>query len=73
MSDMVNKPPHYNMGEIEAIDYIKQVLGRGGFIAYCRGQVMKYNHRAAYKGKFEEDLRKAKWYLEAAIKAYNEQ
>ena len=27
--DLVNHPPHYNKGGVEAIDYIKQQLGKG--------------------------------------------
>ena len=43
--DSVNKPAHYNLTDgIECIDYIKQVLGLHGFVAYCRGNVIKYNH-----------------------------
>ena len=61
----VSKPAHYNQGEgIECIDYIRQVLGKEGFIAYCRGNLMKYNHRAMYKGNPTEDLDKAAKYLE---------
>ena len=60
----VSKPEHYNHGEgIECIEYIKQVLGPEGFVAYCRGNLMKYNHRAMYKGKPVEDLEKAEQYL----------
>jgi hypothetical protein len=62
--DPVAKPSHYNQGEgIECIEYIKQVLGPDGFIAYCRGNMMKYNHRAMYKGNPTEDLAKAAQYL----------
>lgn len=61
----VSKPAHYNAGEgVECIVYIKQVLGLEGFVAYCRGNVMKYNHRAMYKGNPSEDLAKAAQYLE---------
>ena len=28
--DLVNKPSHYRVGEVEAIDYIAQQLGVGG-------------------------------------------
>ena len=31
--DPVEKPAHYNQGNIECIDYIRQVLGLDGFIA----------------------------------------
>ena len=66
--DNVSKPAHYNLADgIECIDYIKQVLGLEGFVAYCRGNVMKYNHRAAYKNASPvEDLKKAAQYLEWA-------
>lgn len=73
-SDPVNHPEHYNKpGTLECIEYIKQVLGTEGFIAYCRGNAIKYQHRAAYKGKFVEDLQKANWYMNAAIEAQQQQ
>ena len=69
----VSKPAHYNHGEgIECIDYIRQVLGKEGFVAYCRGNVMKYNHRAMYKGNPTEDLSKAAQYLEWANETLKE-
>jgi hypothetical protein len=72
MYDPVNKPEHYNMGSIECIDYIRQVLGLEGFIAYCRGNAIKYQHRAEYKGKYLEDMRKHNWYSQKAIEAIEE-
>jgi len=66
-ADAVNHPPHYNQGEIECIDAIRAALGREGFIAYCRGNVIKYVWRCVHKGGVE-DLKKAKWYQEEAIK-----
>ncbi len=68
--DPVEKPAHYNQGGIEAIDYIKQQLGDEGYRAYCLGNVMKYLHRHAYKGKPKEDLAKAVWYLNEAKGTY---
>lgn len=70
--DPVNNPPHYNMGEIECIDYIKQVLGLDGFIAYCHGNMIKYQHRYRYKQKPVEDMDKARWYLEKMIETLRE-
>ena len=60
----VTKPLHYNIGEIECIDYIKQVLGVEGFIAYCHGNMIKYQHRHRYKNKPVEDMDKADWYMQ---------
>ena len=68
-TDSVNHPPHYNFGDIEVIDYIKQVTETydGGFTAYCIGNVLKYISRAQHKGNPSEDLRKAEWYLRKAV------
>lgn len=61
--DPVERPAHYNSGGIECIDYIKQVLGLEGFIAYCHGNLIKYQHRYKYKEKPLEDMHKAAYYL----------
>jgi len=63
--DVVNSPRHYKKpgAEIEAIDALKSALGKDGFIAYCRGNAMKYIWRCDSKGKMAEDLRKAQWYI----------
>jgi Protein of unknwon function (DUF3310) len=60
---MVNSPPHYTDGGIEVIDFIEAK----GF-DYHLGNVVKYVSRAALKGKYLEDLQKARWYLDRAIK-----
>ncbi len=65
-TDNVNHPPHYNQGGIECLEAIKAALG-DGFVAYLRGNVMKYLWRCEHKGGVE-DLRKAAWYLDRAIK-----
>lgn len=57
--DNVNHPNHYKMpGGIEVIDMIKNVLGYEGFLAYCRGNVIKYICRYQRKNG-REDLEKA--------------
>jgi len=66
--DMVNSPPHYTAGGIEAIDAIESALGPEGFLAYCRGNAIKYIWRAGLKGVYRQDLRKAIWYLERGLK-----
>jgi hypothetical protein len=66
-NDPVNHPPHYQ-GKVECIDAIEAALGDDGFVACCRGNAMKYLYRAGRKGELVEDLRKAAWYLERAIK-----
>ena len=67
--DLVARPRHYNQGDIECIDYIKDRLGEE-FKNYLFGSIIKYIHRHPYKGNPVEDLRKAKWYLHRLIEEY---
>ena len=67
--DPVNKPAHYNLS---GIDYIKQVLGTEGFIAYCQGNMIKYQHRHRYKQNPVQDMEKAQWYLEKMLETMKE-
>ena len=63
--DMVNHPPHYQSDNgIECIDAIRAALGREGFIAYCRGNAIKYLWRD--KVNNVEDRNKATWYINRA-------
>lgn len=62
MSDLINKPPHYNKGKFECIDYIKQQLG-ANFPSYLEGNAIKYLHRHKYKDANIQDLDKAIWYI----------
>tara|TARA_R110002012_G_scaffold1405_1_gene5854 strand:+ start:376 stop:666 length:291 start_codon:yes stop_codon:yes gene_type:complete len=71
MKDMVNHPPHYNQHGVECIDAIKATTG-DNFKDYLKGNIMKYLWRFNYKGKPEEDLQKAKWYLDKLISEVNE-
>ncbi len=64
--DNVNKPAHYRVGEVEAIDYIAQQLGMG-VKDYLLGNVHKYLHRHRFKGQALEDLKKTEWYLRRLI------
>ena len=64
--DVVNKPQHYRVGEVEAIDYIAQQLGTG-VKDYLLGNVHKYLHRHRFKGQALEDLKKSEWYLRRLI------
>ena len=72
--DAVNKPRHYNFGLIEVIDFIKQVVNthKNPYAGYCIGNVIKYTARAMVKGKPVEDLQKAGYYLNEAIKVISE-
>jgi signal recognition particle subunit SEC65 len=61
-ADNVNHPAHYKTGGIETIDFIE---AKG--LSYHLGNVVKYIARADSKGNREEDLLKARWYLNREI------
>ena len=71
--DNVNAPNHYMLDglDIEAIDVIKAVTTPAGFMAYCRGNELKYLIRADRKGGVE-DLEKARKYLDWEIETYRD-
>lgn len=71
--DMVNHPPHYTQGGVECIDAIRAALGRDGFIAFLRGQVIKYTWRLGLKDKAAQDNQKAIWYAKKLDEVLNEQ
>ena len=71
--DAVNKPAHYNAGEIETIDYIVDVLGKYEAISYCHGNLIKYTgSRLWTKGNPIQDAEKAQWYLKKMIELMKE-
>lgn len=56
-------PDRYALeGGREAIDVIREELGDEGFVAFCRGNALKYRLRAGKKGPAQNDLDKADWY-----------
>lgn len=72
--NMIEHPPHYNAGKFETIDVIEDIVKnyKDSFVAYCIGNVLKYLARSPFKGTFLQDLKKAQYYLNAAI-AYIEE
>ena len=62
MVDMVNRPPHYMVGNIEAIDIIASRLTKEEFIGYLKGCKLKYDLRYPFKGNPQQDLEKSEWY-----------
>lgn len=62
--DPVHQPSHYTSGKVECIDAIEAALGPEGFIAFLRGQVIKYNWRLGKKDAPAQEAGKAKWYMD---------
>ncbi|OZT77133.1 DUF3310 domain-containing protein [Salinicoccus roseus] len=65
--DKIYQPSHYNQG-IETISFIEQTIkDYPPEQAYLVGNTLKYLSRAPHKGSKEEDLKKARNYLNRAI------
>lgn len=68
-NDMVNHPKHYTSSGIECIDAIEAALSSysNPKDAFLVGQVIKYLWRAPLKGTYEQDIKKAQWYLNKLV------
>ena len=72
--DMVNTPPHYKQYSFEPIDIITEVVKEyPPEIGFHIGTTLKYLFRGPFKGKQEEDINKAAYYLARAIKALTDE
>lgn len=65
--DPINHPSHYTQGGIECLDAIESALGRDGFRAFLRGQIIKYTWRMELKGFPPADAAKAKFYTDKLV------
>lgn len=73
--DPVNHPAHYtSSGSIECIDAIDACVStyKSPVHAGLVWQVIKYLWRAPIKGHYNEDIRKAKWYLDRLVTKLND-
>ena len=69
MTDLVNHPPHYTAGAVEAIDVIEGAVQAGPtpMSGYLQGQGLKYVLCMWLKGNPLQDAQKAQWYLNRLI------
>lgn len=65
-TDMVNHPPHYQSCSLECIDMMRAIFGDRAVTEYCTLNAFKYLWRHNLKGKPDEDLKKADWYIKRA-------
>jgi len=65
LNETVNHPPHYatHPSGVEAVDIAEH-------LSFNLGNALKYVWRAKKKGKEEEDLEKALWYLEREVRFF---
>lgn len=63
----VDHPTHYTNREHECIDEMIAIFGKRDVIAFCKCNAWKYRYRADSKGKHDEDMQKADWYISKAM------
>lgn len=66
MSDTINHPKHYNAGKYECIDVMLETQGTESTMNFCICNAFKYLWRHNGKNGVE-DIKKARWYLDAYI------
>ena len=67
MTDNVNRPAHYNQGNVQCLDAIASaVIGKSAYSSYLVGNIIKYVWRYNFKNGVE-DLKKARYYLDRLI------
>lgn len=60
--EKVIHPIHYNKGKFEVIDVIEDWK-----LNFHEGNAIKYIGRARHKGNYQQDIKKAIWYLERML------
>lgn len=73
--DNVNQPKHYMVGGVETIEVIESKMGgkdSDWVKGYYLGNALKYLTRAHYKGKMEEDLKKAQYYINRLVNCFSD-
>lgn len=59
----INHPYHYTNREHECIDEMMAIFGKKAVISFCKCNAWKYRYRAQSKGNYDEDMKKADWYI----------
>ena len=70
--DKVNHPPHYQKNGKECIEVMEEQFGPKAVYWFCFLNAFKYKWRAGFKdgNSYKQDLAKAKWYTDYAMKLY---
>lgn len=68
--EMVNHTSRYNQNGIECFEVIRAAIGTEGLRHFMIGNAIKYVFRAEHKGKYLEDMKKARFYIDYVIKIH---
>lgn len=68
--DSVFSPLHYNQGSIECIEALRACMSEEEYRGFCRGNVIKYLWRLNDKATPQENIKKARWYLDTLQESF---
>lgn len=70
--EQVNHPAHYQKNGKECIEVMEEQFGPKAVYWFCFLNAFKYKWRAGFKddNSYKQDLAKAKWYTDYAMKLY---
>lgn len=72
-SDIINKSPHYNTGNIECIKALKEWMTEEQYRGFLKGNVIKYLCREGHKDSREQDCKKAQYYLNKLVESFDDE
>lgn len=65
--DSIFSPTHYNQGSIECIEALQACMSEEEYRGFCRGNAIKYLWRLNDKATPEQNLKKARWYIDTML------
>lgn len=68
--DAVFSPLHYNQGGIECIEALRACMSKEEYRGFLRGNVIKYLWRLNDKATPQENIKKARWYLDTLQESF---
>lgn len=68
--DMVNSPNHYKQKGIEVFDIMRAFYGDEAYEHFCLCSAQKYVTRCRLKGKYLEDLKKARKCIDRIVELH---
>lgn len=68
-TDPVNRPAHYEGRGVECIDAIEAMFTTEEFVAFLRGQIVKYSWRLWKKDSVLQNAEKLRWYADRLVGA----
>ena len=68
--DMVNSPNHYKQKGIEVFDIMRAFYGDDAYEHFCLCSAQKYVTRCRLKGKYLEDLKKARKCIDRIVELH---